>query len=109
MRVLQKTAPAGALSPASYPDGGWPIHFVARTLAGRNGVRAGTLWPDQSRQTIRGWSEAYGLQNDGRDWDRLDFVTTLVVRDAAVAAQIIGANMTIEQAQAYLADLEREP
>jgi hypothetical protein len=66
------------------------------------------LFPDQSRQTIRAYSESYGIPDDKRDWNALDFVETFVVRDANVAAQVIGANMTITQARAYVADLERE-
>jgi hypothetical protein len=105
---ISKAAQKTADDVSRFPDGGWPVFFVARKLAGRNPLRVGQLWPDQDRRTIRAYSESYGVPDDKRPWDQLPFVRTLVVRDAGVAQQVIAAGLSYEQAVAFVADLEKE-
>jgi len=85
---------------------GFPVFYVGKDLRGtRQRLRKGDPWPWQDRRIIRGWSEAFGVPDDGRAWDKLSFVRTLLAPSEAVAQQIAG--LPYDAAVRYLKELER--
>src|SRR5262249_10361471 len=89
--------------------GGWsdvPVYFIRQTLkTKRQLLRKGDAWPWQSKSIIRGWSEAYGIPDDGRPFNTLPFVTVIIAPTPEIANTI--TSMTLEQAKAYLEEFTR--
>ena len=83
----------------------WPLYFVARPGAGRNGLKVGALFPLQEKQAIRDWGTSYGLSEQDarhRSFSELDYVEVLAVQNATVAERIISNGYNIQQARALL-------
>jgi hypothetical protein len=83
------------------PDQLAGAYFVNQDLDGRVTLRRGALWEWQDKRMIRGFSESFGIPDDGRDWHRLGFVHTLVA-PLEVVNEILAAGMDRETAEAHL-------
>jgi hypothetical protein len=87
-----------------HADQVYPVFYVAKDLhAPRVTLKAGTLWDPQDRRGIRGWSEAFGVKDDGRPWHELPFVTTVVAPTWDVANEIVSRGMRLDEAETYVA------
>jgi hypothetical protein len=85
------------------PDVVAPVFFVGKDLhTPRVTLTKGHLWEYQDRRFIRGWSESYGLPDDGRPWDQLPFVTTLLCPTLEIANEIVAKGMTLDEAQQHV-------
>jgi hypothetical protein len=76
-------------------------YYVNQDLDGRVTLRRGTLWEWQDKRMIRGFSESFGVPDDGRDFHRLPFVHVLVA-PLEVVNEILAAGMDRETAEAHL-------
>jgi hypothetical protein len=85
------------------PDRIVPVYYIARDLVTpRATLVRGQLWEHQNKAMIRGWSESYGVPDDGRPWHELDFVQTVIAPTWEVADAIVAQGLTYDQARAHV-------
>lgn len=85
------------------PDQQTPVFYVRQDLrAPRVMLRRGQLWEYQDRATIRMWGQSFGVPDDGRPWNELPHVVTLLCPTPEVANDVVARSLTLEQAQVHV-------